>query len=299
VNITQAVTSLQWRAQTKPTVERSERILDDATEAAAAWKTFFRRLTHERAVFAILLHSPFHRLKLDNTQDTQRRRLRLRWFITGPTSPTLTPPYMSPRMTGPHNPAILLPVIETAQQFCHRIVDGSQVVTADRPVDELPLISELSPTREEGTGGGTEVTVTGRFFRNEPGMRFLFGGIAADIVRIVSDTTAIVHTPPQPTWGIYEVNAVLDGQVRRGAASRYGYLELKKYEAYLAAKNALKRVPTETTPASIASPVFKASPVQHPPSPPPLALVSSSPPQPTRERSGSFSQGGYQLHRGE
>ena len=254
------VSGLQWLVQTASEVPRLERAQRETATAAAAWKAIFAACSHERGPCpALSLHPPFCRRALDATEDSQRQRLRLRWKVSDPTTPTLRPPYAVPELTGdpatPRFPGLGMPITRGAARFCYCASTPSDeiiLVTTTTTTTEsfgregneniddvrsLPLARRIFPYYEDSLRGGTPVTIQGENFT--AGIKVYIGGTPAQDVRLVSATELTAVSPPQKAWGFYEVEVVFRSQIRHNIIVKYGYIDVAGFAAYTAAKNAV------------------------------------------------------------
>eukprot|EP00727_Mastigamoeba_balamuthi_P005964 m51a1_g1988 hypothetical protein (3641) ;mRNA; r:1170322-1185145 len=236
-NIAQTAAAMRWRAQSKPMFDRAQQQQDDDALVERRWRRFFRDLTHERAVFALTLHLPLRRLKLDSTQGAQRQRSRVAQRVCIANSQCLMPPFSSICASGPPLPGELLPTAPTSSPHVTRLLSEPHDEALELSVDELPLITSMTPSAEDSTAGGTEITVVGKML--SPATRVLIAGVCTEVVAVDSDTQMRVRSPAVGAYGTYEAIAVCNGLFRVGCASRYSYRETALLDRYNAIKHAL------------------------------------------------------------
>ena len=235
--------SLQWKTLTGPLVERNERGQRDAIDAHTAWKAIFRMCTHERALFSLVLHTPFRRLKLCADHNSQK----LRWTVSDPAERTLNPPYASVSCTTSRSGSgstrgVLIRVVSCKDApGVYRVVSDSNddAGNEQKCPNVLPHVKKVAPLFQTTLCGDGYVRITGSGFSDDPGFGVFIGGQRAEIVEVKSPTEVIVRSVAAPGWGFYEVFAAQDGFFQHEHTKSYGYLELNEYRQYVTAKNAV------------------------------------------------------------
>ena len=261
--IAETARKVQKSAEDRPMLEVSRQRQADAGATHAAWKAIFNGVTHERAVFALDIHGPFHRLGLDPTEDGQRQRLRLRWETSDPPEATLNPPFSALDITnqqwGVPGTLVVQHVSDREYYridtygFCGAGGDSNSSgndseKNTSLPTDKYPIVNAVEPLWEDGTAGGHVVRICGtEIHPDDPKLTVYIGGVICDIVGGREDSEVDVRSPPQRVPGFYGVIVAYDGYFRR-SSNRYGYLEVSLFKQYLSAKNAIPLDPDKPVP---------------------------------------------------
>lgn len=237
--------SLQWKTLTGPLVERNERRQRDALDTHAAWKAIFRMCTHERALFGIVLHAPFRRLKLGANRGSQN----LRWKVSDPAESTLNPPYACASCTSSRyfNRNVLVDVVKCeGSPSIYRLTSSGTDSNAEVPMPEtLPQLTKLAPLFQTTLDGEMCVRISGSNFAVDPELCVYIGGQRAEVVEVKSSSEIIVRSVPMREWGFYEVFVARNGFFLHEQTLSYGYLEMDEYRQYMNAKNVVLVDPTK------------------------------------------------------
>ena len=229
--ISDKVGNAQLRAQTALYAAQADRYQREDAAAHVAWKEVFRSATSEPSPCALTLHAPFRRLAINTTYDRLGQRLRLKYNVSDPDAPTLNSPYVVSKLSCERHPELIVPVHTTGISYAYTF--GENVEDLEK---KLPVLLRVDPPFEESRRGGCKITLGGLNLGGDD-FKILIGGRDAEIVQVSADgKEAVVVTPPQDSWGFYEVDAIKSGCLSHSKQVKYGYIEIAEYRRYMEAK---------------------------------------------------------------